>query len=346
MAAPPITRTRTPAWVDSDTWYAFDGADGYINVRTGELSATDPTGLRPDGSRRRSAAVAGNWAVPFRSPPPRLPSCLARQPPEDANAEMLTPCVESWGSRTGPTFTAPHGVHLARDGHTEHVPEDFTSHLARAWAACTQGRAISWGSSAIDWCSAFRAPLQSASLLPVLARDPNYLAESEFDSNPWVVALAAIAPEARGLHVDVHGKRDAAGEADLDIGVGACRKMYGDTAADRVASMLAAALCASLPGWTVDPHPRLQGCWRTVPRRSLTQSSSGLGYAPVQLEIGYRLRRSLGRDRRLCERVAAVFAYSEAACVAACHGSDEQRGATTPWPQTVPCVHLPPGKHG
>jgi hypothetical protein len=328
MTAPPTSRARTPAWVDSDTWYGFDGAKGYINVRTGALSATDPTGLRLDGSRRRSAALAGPWAVPFASPPPRLPCCLALPSSEEADADAFSPRVESWGGSSGPTFTAPHGVNLARDGHTEHLPEGFTSHLARAWAACTHGRAITWGSSAIEWCNAFRAPLQSASLAPVLARDPNYLTESECDTNPWVVALAAVATEARGLHVDVHGKRDAAGGADLDVGVGACRRLYGDVAADRVAAVLAAALGASLPGWTVDPHSRLQGCWRTVRRRSLTQSSAALGYAPVQLEIGYRLRRSLGRDWRMCERVAAAFAGCEAACVAACHGSCGQRAGT------------------
>jgi hypothetical protein len=209
MASPtPKGRTRTPAWVDSDTWYAFDCAAGYTNVRTGEVSATDPTGLRPDGSRRRSAALTGPWAVPFTSPPPRLPSCLVLQSPVDADSEVLTPCVESWGSRTGLTFTAPHGVHLAGDGQPEHLPEDFTSHLARAWAARTQGHAITWGSSAIDWCTAFRAPLRSASpASPVLARDPNYLTEAEFDSNPWVVALAAFGPEQCGLHVERRCRR-------------------------------------------------------------------------------------------------------------------------------------------
>jgi len=74
------------------------------------------------------------------------------------------------------------------------------------------------------------------------------------------------------------------------------------------------------PTQTVYAHPfrRLQGCWRSVERRSLTQSSARLGYAPIQLELSYRLRRALGRDRQLCEQVAAAFAASEPACVGAC----------------------------
>jgi hypothetical protein len=141
------------------------------------------------------------------------------------------------------------------------------------------------------------------------------------------------------LHVDVHGKADREGEADLDVGVGALRAHTGcDGLADTVAGLLADALRAALAagcaadvatpagaggpeGFSVDARPRLQGCWRSVPRRTLTQSSARLGYVPVQLELGYRLRRALGRDRGLCTRVAAAFTECAPLCVEACRAA-------------------------
>ena len=172
-------------------------------------------------------------------------------------------------------------------------------------------------------------------------RDPNYLTEAEAEENAWVAALAHI-PLPRGLHVDVHGKADREGEADLDVGVGALRAHSGHTGcdglADTVAGILADALRAALAAgcaadaatpaaaggpedFSVDARPRLQGCWRSVPRRTLTQSSARLGYVPVQLELGYRLRRALGRDRGLCTRVAAAFTECAPLCVEACRAA-------------------------
>ena len=79
-------------------------------------------------------------------------------------------------------------------------------------------------------------------------------------------------------------------------------------------------------GFTVDARPRLQGCWRSVPRRTLTQSSASLGFeVPLQLEIGYSLRRALGRDRALCTRVAQAFVACAPACVAACRRASVPR---------------------
>ena len=121
------------------------------------------------------------------------------------------------------------------------------------------------------------------------------------------------------MHLDVHGKGDRPHDADCDGGVGALRAHRGSEAADAVADAVAAALQEVLGGkYQVDARPRLQGCWRTVPRRTLTQSSSRLGFVPIQLELGYALRRALGRDRALCTRVAASFAACAPACLAAC----------------------------
>ena len=207
-------------------------------------------------------------------------------------------------------FTAPHGVNLARDEKPEHLPEDFTAYLARAWATHCRGASISWNARAHDWCCEHERPLPGA-------RDPNYLSQDEAADNSWVRALGSVSGRAR-VHVDVHGKADRDGEASLDVGVGALRAQRGDAAADAVADTVAAALRGALGAeYSVDSRPRLQGCWKSVPRLSLTQSSSRLGLVAMQLEIGYTLRRALGRDRRLCVRVAEAFAVCAPACLAA-----------------------------
>lgn len=209
-------------------------------------------------------------------------------------------------------FTAVHGVNLARDGKPEHLPEDFTVYLARAWAARVEGASLSWSLRALEWCERHEAPLPNA-------RDPNYLTVDEADANPWVVALGRLRESRREVHVDVHGKADREGEADCDVGVGALRAAQGDEVAQDVANAVTRALEEALgTTYTVDSRPRLQGCWRSVPRRTLTQSSARLGYeVPLQLELGYKLRRALGRDRALTARVADAFVACSPSCLAA-----------------------------
>ena len=137
----------TGPWVDSDTWYNLDGTSAFLNVRTGTVSLTPPDGIR-NGRRRRSAASSGAWAVPFvSSPPPLLPPELLPRAESDAYDEsMLRPEITSWGERAM-AFSAPHAVNLARDGKPEHLPEDFTAYLARAWALHAEGMSTVLGPS-------------------------------------------------------------------------------------------------------------------------------------------------------------------------------------------------------
>ncbi|CAE8743852.1 unnamed protein product [Polarella glacialis] len=229
-------------------------------------------------------------------------------------SELLTVDMEQWGG-SGPLFTAPHGVNLERDDKPDHLPEDFTTYLARACAASTSGSSLSWPVAALALVTATEAPLPGA-------RDPNYLLFKETEQNSWVVALRHGLPDvgASRMHFDVHGKRDLPDERDCDVGVGAVREHMGDEAADAVALQCSSALERVLDpaGFSVDNRPRLQGAWRSVLRCTLTQSSVRLGYTCVQLELGYRLRQALGRDRALCMRVAAALAASAPACIAAC----------------------------
>lgn len=292
-------------WVHSDTWYRIAGPERFLNVRTGVLSDTVPDGTH-NGTRRRSSADSGTWSVPFQTPPPELPAELALPLAVNVQDQELV-LVEAFGT-SDLTFTAPHGVNLERDGKPEHLPEDFTAYLARAWAAHTGGLALSWPFAALEWCAHHEKPLPGA-------RDPNYLTFDEAAGNAWVRALKLH--RLRGLHVDVHGKADRDGEASCDVGVGALRAGKSHKTAEAVVNMLASALQGVLTarGFSVDSAPRLQGCWRSVPRQTLTQSSCKLGYTPVQLELGYALRRELGRDRRFCLQMAEVFRE----CASAAH---------------------------
>lgn len=230
------------------------------------------------------------------------------------DSELLQPVFEVWGSCKGPVFTAPHGIGLSRDDRPAHLPEDFTTFLARVWAAGSDGRSLVWGAGALEFS------FETEKTLPG-ARDPNFLLEEEMHGNAWVRALSAC--EGRRLHIDVHGKADRPGEADLDIGVGACRERFGQpfaaSVADRVHSMLSPLLGDA--GFSSDPLPRLQGAWRKVPRKTLTQASAHLGFTSVQLEIGYRLRKALARDQKLCHRIGGALAGALQSCKRAAPGA-------------------------
>lgn len=163
----------TQPWIDSDTWWSLEDGSFY-NARTAAVQLDLPDGLRWDGTRRLSAETAGRWAVPFLVPPPLL-SGMASQPAGLLDPGWLPgdhrPVVESWGS-SGPIFTAPHSINLARDGCSDHLPEDFTSFLARCWAAESKGTSITWASAAHALCCQTEAPIPGT-------RDPNYLLSDE-----------------------------------------------------------------------------------------------------------------------------------------------------------------------
>ena len=369
--APPACDLLSPELLTF--WHNAEGGSG------GSGGARDPPSVGGHGSSEASAAgAAASGDVDAGSRDGRVHGALRPTP------ALLV-------------FTAPHGINLLRDGRPEHLPEDFTSYIAKAWAAQARGASVCWGGAALAWCTRNQRALPGA-------RDPNYLTEAEADaqSNAWVRALhdlklslppppsdlegthaarckppldmseaeaeaeagagadARPAPLIQGFHVDVHGKADRAGEADLDVGVGALRASFGDEIADRVADVVAEALWAALERggagggaggggaggggaggggaggggaggdaagdgepvqaastMSVDARPRLQGCWRSVPRWTLTQSSVRLGFVSVQLEMGYGLRRALARDRILCAHLADAFVECAPACLEA-----------------------------
>lgn len=191
------------------------------------------------------------------------------------------------------------------------MPEDFTTFLSHMLAADSGGCCVLWNQQV------HRVSFISESPVPG-ARDPNYLLADEIGTNLWADALHRL--PRRGFHVDIHGKCDKDGEADCDVGVGACREIYGELAAGAVATHLHLALEGALKmgGFGSDPNPRLQGCWRSVPRFTMTQVSARLGFVPVQLELGYRLRKELARNQTLRSAVGVAIRLASEQCVVAC----------------------------
>lgn len=155
----------------------------FFNCRTGLAAGTPPDGLRRGGGGERlgSAPCCGWWAVPSTRPRPTLPANIAPGEAWGLASAAAGPEHERWGAghaqlwaillircspfpfgrcfnrtgrrvsltvastaRRGPLFSAPHGVYLSRDGKPDHLPEDFTTYLCRAWAAAAGGRSLTW----------------------------------------------------------------------------------------------------------------------------------------------------------------------------------------------------------
>eukprot|EP00966_Prymnesium_polylepis_P208493 4830405-Prymnesium_polylepis.1 len=70
-----------------DTWFRCEQPQCFLNARTGVLQSRPPDGNRADGTRRRSAATEGPWAVPFRNAPPPL----GMDPPATGNGNLRQP---------------------------------------------------------------------------------------------------------------------------------------------------------------------------------------------------------------------------------------------------------------
>jgi len=219
-------------------------------------------------------------------------------------------------------WTAPHAILLKRDNSTTHLPEDFTTFLAEAFAVTTQSSAIMWSNE--QHLSSYTD--ESAELAN---RDPNYLLWEECtpDRNPWNAMMAHHQNRAAGAylgHIDVHGRKDPVpgtpDASDCDLGLGAVRRYWGDEQADRLLALLHAELCGVLPqsesgAFVVNQRPRLQGCmwgkWCTLTQQSVSQYSM----VAVQLELSYRLRSALAREPALRKSFALAVARAIAVFV-------------------------------
>ena len=217
-------------------------------------------------------------------------------------------------------LSAPHTVHLQRDGHPDHKPEDLTGFLAEVLAGDLSASSITWSSQEVSRSSRTSKPNPAN-------RDPNFLRAEELDANPWHTALCTLTGRWQPwgcLLVDLHGRRDhvvgvndeSVDRSDCDCGLGA---MFG--APPSVASRLEQALSEHLStalastAFELNMRPRLTGHASEPDRRTVSQQAVACGAAAVQLELSLRLRHALYKDDAL--RSAFAVALGAAARVIA-----------------------------
>lgn len=250
-------------------------------------------------------------------------------------------------------FSAPHGVHLNRDGQPSHKPEDWTTFIAKALAIATS-------STALVWSEAERVKSELTRAADPANRDPNYALagwdcpdtsgkrDDAVAESPWLSHLRhasqSVQRAARIFHIDIHGRRDPSfgdsptdlDASDLDVGLGALRRAdprladaLQKTLAPALAEALSAATKTQVPVRTGGAHadddpsvfvvndaPKLSGDWALrgkADRCTMSAMGCALGLVSVQLELSRRLRLYLKDDAHALEAVAASLV---AACTA------------------------------
>lgn len=207
-------------------------------------------------------------------------------------------------------FTAPHSLYLARQGHSHHLPEFWTSRLARSFAHGTQGMFLVWTKQE----EARVATLYQRSGAPDPTNaDPNYIHSDQLAHSPWTKMLnnvRSIFGSTRPcLHVDLHGCRDPGPNgpdkaAHLIVGLRAMEHAgrVGDAACLRCE--LLKAFSHALPGLAVNMRPvqSLTGAWEgdrcTMTQQSMSEEGGTWTHA-VQLEMSISLRNKLSSDKEL-----------------------------------------------
>lgn len=211
-------------------------------------------------------------------------------------------------------LTAPHSIHLLRDGHPAHMLEECTADLAVGMAQLLGGASLTWSPEERRWTQHLWA-LAAEALLDEENRDPNYLRVAEVQSNAWFMQMKAIRQSFGGhrgpaLHLDLHGSKDPPeNSAHLFLGLGA---MYEAAASDsdraqveafaealvREAKPLICSLGLEPPlAEPVKAVLRGQGFSGVCDRGRLTQTQQAIQLAgfshAVQLEMSRALRRAL-----------------------------------------------------
>ena len=151
-----------------------------------------------------------------------------------------------------PLFTAPHGVFVPRDD-AAHVPEEWTTHIARTLARHARGFSATWGEPERAYSRLLRRADDEA-----FADDPNCVARADARDAAWGLAIEHIDAAMRDgegrevaspsvarprLHVDVHGRRDPS-TGGREIGFGDCD--VGTAALEEAAPALGARTRAAL----------------------------------------------------------------------------------------------------
>lgn len=289
--------------------------------------------------RQRVAALASTERA---ASAPELAEALGEVHRALADTEIenrVGPLEVSVISRCPILVTAPHGVHLLRDGFEPHLPENNTTEIAKNLAKAFSGTYLVWSPEELKRVQSLVALADACDVprhqvLDPRNRDPNYLRTAELRGNPWhqLVLGLSDAWQLSGssmLHIDVHGCKTPApreGGSHLTIGFGAMRAHAEDLGDDRLvlrveafAEDLKVNMEEALSGWIMpEPAiplvgivvsgkkgksvPKFAGAWIFQPDRC-TQTQQSVTFAgfshAIQLEMTKALRSSLVKDETL-----------------------------------------------
>eukprot|EP00747_Dinoflagellata_sp_TGD_P098078 gnl/TRDRNA2_/TRDRNA2_167333_c4_seq1.p1 gnl/TRDRNA2_/TRDRNA2_167333_c4~~gnl/TRDRNA2_/TRDRNA2_167333_c4_seq1.p1 ORF type:complete len:822 (-),score=197.86 gnl/TRDRNA2_/TRDRNA2_167333_c4_seq1:111-2576(-) len=218
-------------------------------------------------------------------------------------------------------FTAPHCLHLQREGHKPHKPEAYTRELAMDFAGTVHGAFLTWTSQEIarvkDEREVTGEPDQTN-------QDPNFTPQATLGESPWTRNVGRVRERfgmsSHCLHVDLHGCKDPgpSGGSHLVVGIGAMECAGRDEAAQELREKLRLAFAVALRNRfsvQVKPLKQLTGVCLDPKYLTLTQQSmrsEGGGWTHcVQIEMCRSLRDELkeSKELRTCLAKAIMFSW-------------------------------------
>eukprot|EP00747_Dinoflagellata_sp_TGD_P170867 gnl/TRDRNA2_/TRDRNA2_203564_c0_seq1.p1 gnl/TRDRNA2_/TRDRNA2_203564_c0~~gnl/TRDRNA2_/TRDRNA2_203564_c0_seq1.p1 ORF type:complete len:664 (+),score=112.94 gnl/TRDRNA2_/TRDRNA2_203564_c0_seq1:59-2050(+) len=210
-------------------------------------------------------------------------------------------------------FTAPHTLHLARDGHKDHLPETHTGLLAKSFAEKVQGAYLTWTAQEVARIRELKRPDPTN-------KDPNYTHRDDLAESPWTRNLREVRHLFRHqyacLHVDLHGCKDPTpdGGSHLVVGLRAM-ELAKRPGVEEFREVLLDYLRVVLRGISVNACPQRQLTGAVdEDRYTLTQQSltelGGSWVTAVQLEMSRSLRKRLSSDTELRTLMAQAIQFA------------------------------------
>jgi hypothetical protein len=216
-------------------------------------------------------------------------------------------------------FSAPHSLPLCREGHRPHLPEAYTSDLAREFAQTVGGAFLTW--TLQEKRRALRHYKSSAKGEPdPTNKDPNFTHRRALSESPWTRNLREIRNifgQGPSLHVDLHGCKDPgiSGGAHLVVGLRAMEFANRGNDAVLLREYLRKVFKVALRGWSVNLQPQkqltgaLEDDFRTSSQQSLTDEGGAWTHS-VQIEMSRQLRTHLVRDKEHRALVAQAIMWA------------------------------------
>lgn len=309
-----------------------DGLEDLLRRMSGDNTAKVETLVRAldaAGLQRGSALLEETEPIERRRVLQRIVSCEARKEgcciPETFVDDFRMAVQDSRLSFSGfpdppprtqcrVLFSAPHSIHLQREGHQTHKPEAYTSHLARDFAQTIGGAFLTWTMKE----EARVKDLNKATGEPdPTNKDPNFTHCNGLNESAWTRNLREVrflfGPGTPCLHVDLHGCKDPGpdGGSHLVVGLRAM-EFAGCRGVEELRAELATVFAVALRGWSVNVRPMkvltgaLEDDWRTLTQQSLSEEGGAWTHA-VQLEMSRTLRNRLARSKELRDMVARAI---------------------------------------